>query len=157
TLYLENRNQTVSVAGVYDKVDNVARWTTVNINDNVATTGGYDSFIVPNGTRLTASLDNNIGTRYSQIGDRFTMRVTSPIKYSGAIIDGHIADSATSGRISGRANMSLDFDSITLPDGRNYPFAGLIDSVRTANGQTISVNNEGVLRDKNQTTKTVTR
>src|SRR5262249_58782034 len=100
TLYLENRNQTVSVAGVYDKIDSVARWSMIDANDNVAiNNGGYDtSFIIPNGTQLTAQLENKLGTRISQTGDRFTMRVTSPAAYSGAIIEGHVASTATSGR-----------------------------------------------------------
>jgi uncharacterized protein YcfJ len=51
----------------------------------------------------------------------------------------------------------LDFDSIRMRDGRSYRFEGLIDSVRTPNGDTVSINNEGVIRDNNQTTKTVTR
>jgi hypothetical protein len=159
TLYLENRNQTVSVASVYDKVDSVARWSMVNTNDNVATNNsGYEtSFVIPSGTQLTAQIENNIGTRISHPGDRFTMRVTSPASYSGAIIEGHVANADTSGRLSGRANMSLEFDSIRMPDGRNYRFAGLVDSVQAANGQTVSVDNEGAIRDRNQTKKTVTR
>jgi hypothetical protein len=158
TLYLENRNQTVSVASVYDKIDDVARWSRINLNDNVAgNTGNFDTFAIPNGTQLTAQLENNIGTKFSQPGDRFTMRVTSPASYSGAIIEGHIANADTSGRLAGRANMSLEFDSIRMPDGRNYRFGGMVDSVRTVNGQSVSIDNEGALRDRNQTTKTVTR
>ena len=158
TLYMENRNQTVSVAGVYDKIDSVARWSTINTADNVASNyGNVDTFVIPNGTQLTAQLENNIGTKYSKPGDRFTMRVTSPASYSGAIIEGHIGNATTSGRLSGRANMSVEFDSIRMPDGRTYRFAGLVDSVRTVDGQSVSVDNEGALRDRNQTKKTVTR
>ncbi len=42
-------------------------------------------------------------------------------------------------------------------NGRTYRFAGIIDSATAANGDSITVNNEGQVRDSNQTTKTVTR
>jgi hypothetical protein len=158
TLYLENQNQTVTVASVYDKIDSVARWSDVNYNNNTANNGGYDNgFIIPNGTRLTARLDSNISTRASQPGDRFTMTVTSPYQYNGAIIEGHVASAANSGRLSGRANVSLEFDSIRMPGGRSYSFAGLVNSVRPLNGDNVSIDNEGTVRDRNQTTKAVTR
>jgi hypothetical protein len=165
TLYLENQSRTITVASVYDKTDRVARWSDVNYNNNNNTannggynTGGYDNaFLIPNGTRLTARLDSNISTRASQVGDRFTMSVTSPYQYNGAIIEGHVANASNSGRVSGRANVSLEFDSIRMPTGRSYSFAGLVNSVRPLNGDNVSIDNEGAVRDSNQTTKTVTR
>jgi hypothetical protein len=164
TVYIENQNRTVSVASVYDKTDSVARWSEVNSNYNNNTTAGYPSsggydntFIIPNGTRINATLNSNLTTRASQPGDRFTMTVTSPYQYRGAVIEGHVANADNSGRLSGRANMKVDFDSIRMADGRSYRFAGLVDSVRSINGDTVSVNNEGTIRDTNQTTKTATR
>jgi len=162
TVYIENQNRTVTVTSVYDKTDSIARWSDVNTynNSNTAgypTTTGDNSFLISNGTRLTARLNNNITTRASQPGDRFTMTVTSPYQYNGATIEGHIEAANPSGRLSGRANVSLVFDSIRMNDGRSYRFAGLVDSVRTPNGETVTVNNEGTVRDNNQTTKAVTR
>ena len=168
TLYLANRNQAVTVDSVYDKIDQVARWESVNTGGNVGynngnipnyngNTGYENTFVVPNGTQLTAQLENRIGTRISQPGDRFTMRVTSPGPYRGAIIQGHVANTATSDRLTGRANISLDFDSIQVNDGRTSRFEGMVNSVRTLSGQSLNVDNEGAVQDKNQTTKTVTR
>ncbi|MGI8883404.1 MAG: YMGG-like glycine zipper-containing protein, partial [Pyrinomonadaceae bacterium] len=90
-------------------------------------------------------------------GDRFQLEVTSPSQYNGAIIEGRIANADQSGRVSGRANLSMEFDTIRLTNGQTYRFAGFIDSVRAANGDNVQVNNEGTVRDSNQTTKTVTR
>jgi hypothetical protein len=161
-LYLPNRNQTITVSSVYDRIDTVARWNDVNINNAGGYNGGYNgnvngNFAIPNGTRITAVLRSMINTRATQVGDRFTMEVTSPNEYRGAIIEGNVSNIDRSGRVSGRANISMDFDTIRMPDGRNYRFEGIVDAVRTANGDTVSVNNEGVVRDSNQTTKTVTR
>ena len=166
TVYIENQNRTVSVTSVYDKIDSVARWSDVNYNNNTTAgypnngypNGGYDnSFLIPNGTQLNARLEGNLTTRASQSGDRFTMTVTSPYQYRGAVIEGHVGSADNSGRLSGRANITLNFDSIRMTDGRSYRFAGIVDSVRAMNGDTVSVNNEGTIRDTNQTTKTATR
>jgi hypothetical protein len=158
-LYLENRNETVSVSSVYDKIADVAQWSTITTDTYPNnTTGGVDGdFYIPNGTRMTAVLNNTVTTRATQIGDRFTMNVTSPDIYRNAVIEGRIAQIDNSGRLSGRANVSLEFDTIRMRDGRSYRFAGIIDSVRAVNGDNISVNREGTVRDSKQTTKTDTR
>jgi hypothetical protein len=157
SVYLENQSQMITATSVYDRTSNTASWPTVNPGRpgwNNTPVGG--NFYIPNGTRLTAVLRNRIATNVSQAGDRFTMEVTSPSQYSGAIITGRIAEAERSGRISGRANLTMDFDSIQYR-GRTYSFAGIIDSAREADGDTINISNEGNVRDGNQTTKTVTR
>jgi hypothetical protein len=62
-----------------------------------------------------------------------------------------------SGRLSGRADMALNFESIRMRNGRTYPFAGVIESIRTVDGETISVDNEGTVEDESQTEKNVQR
>jgi hypothetical protein len=157
SLYLENQNQMITATSVYDRTSNVASWPPVNNNRpgwNDRPVAG--NFYIPNGTRLTAVLRNRIATNVSQAGDRFTMEVTSPNQYRGAIITGRIAQVDSSGRVSGRANLAMDFDSIQYR-GQTYGFAGIIDSAREADGDVININNEGTVRDGNQTTRTVTR
>jgi hypothetical protein len=164
-IYLENRNEQITVSSVYDKTNNTAEWSTVNTGPvyggNYPGTGGNNNnngnFYIPNGTQIQAELRGAINTRDSQVGDRFTMEVTSPAQYRGATIEGRVSNADKSGRVSGRANISLEFDTIRLRNGRSYRFAGFIDSVRAANGDTVTVNNEGTVRDNNQTTKTATR
>jgi len=162
-VYLENRNETVTVASVYDKTDQIARWETINNETNypntnypVSNTENYDEFIIANNTRLTATLDSPISTKTFKEGDRFSMTVNSPSQYQGAVIEGRV-NAQKSGVISGRAKLTLDFESIRLQNGKTYRFAGIVDQVREPNGNNVSVNNEGTVRDGNQTTKTVTR
>lgn len=157
-VYLENSNDTITVASVYDKVEEQANWSMVNRRDNNAgNTGTTGDFVIPNGTQMTAILTTPLMTGTTQVGDRFRMEVRSPSQYDGAIIEGRVIESANSGRVTGRANIALDFESITLRNGQRYTFAGLIESVKTVDGDDVSVNNEGTVRDSNQTTKTVTR
>ena len=150
----------VVVQNVYDRTSEVAQW-----NVYTGTTGTNDqtgsipsgSYIIPDGTMLIATLDTDLSTRTANTGDRFTMTVTSPQQYAGATIEGHVANVARSGRVTGRSEMSLNFDDIRMRDGRTYQFAGFLDSVRTSNGETVQVDNEGTVRDQNQTKTTEER
>lgn len=165
-LYLENKDETITVTSVYDRISQTAQWSQINNNSNYPNNnGGYpnnnttasNDFFIPNGTKINAILDTPLSTKTVTDGERFTMTVRSPSQYDGAVIEGRVGQTQSSGRVSGRAEMSLNFEQIRLRNGRTYRFSGLIDSVRTADGDTININNEGAVRDGNQTTKTVTR
>ena len=161
-VYLENKNETITVASIYDKVNETANLSaTTNQNNSSGSNNNgnnnINDFIIANNTPLTATLKTPVSTKASQSGDRFQMEVTSPSQYNGAIIEGRVATAERSGRVSGRANVSLEFDTIRLRNGQTYRFAGVVDSVKLANGENVTVNNEGTVRDNNQTTKTATR
>jgi hypothetical protein len=119
------------------------------------TSGG--EFIVPSGQTLVAVLNDDVSTANAREGDRFTLTVRQPSNLEGATIDGRVTQIQRSGRVSGRSQMTLNFDNIRLRDGRSYRFAGILESVRTAQGDTVRIDNEGGVRDENQTTKTVQR
>jgi hypothetical protein len=52
----------------------------------------------------------------------------------------------------------LAFETIRLRNGRVLNFAGLIESVRTPNGDSVRVDTEGTVEDEgSQTSRTVTR
>ncbi|MCW5961575.1 MAG: hypothetical protein KIS76_15535 [Pyrinomonadaceae bacterium] len=155
-VYLEDKNETVAVSSVYDKINDIAQWSTVTNSGNTAG-NSYEDFVVPNNTALIAVLNDKIATETSKDGDVFTLTVTSPSQFNGTIISGRVADAERSGRVTGRANLSLEFDTIRLRNGKTYRFAGLVEEVKMTNGDTVSVNNEGTVRDGSQTTKTVTR
>jgi len=156
-VYLEGRNDQVTVTSVYDKVNTVAQWPAVTeVPVYTGATAGLSNFYIPNGTQLTTSLRNTINTSASQPGDRFTMDVISPSRYRGAVIEGRVVNAGNSGRFSGRANIALDFDTIRL-NGRTYAFAGMVDGATAANGDSITVNNEGAIRDNNRSADTATR
>jgi hypothetical protein len=150
----------VVVQSTYEKTSDVARFD-INTgpqtypNDNNYPAG--TDFIIPSGERLVAVLDNGLSTANARAGDRFTATVRQPSQYEGAIIEGHVSDVQRSGRITGRSQMTLNFDTIRVRDGRSYRFAGIIDSVRNAQGDTVKIDNEGSIRDDNQTTKTAQR
>ncbi|HEX8352410.1 MAG TPA: YMGG-like glycine zipper-containing protein [Pyrinomonadaceae bacterium] len=144
----------IVVRNVYERTSDVAEWNVYN-----GSTAGYGQtgstgvnssaggdFAVADGQVLTARLESDLTTRTVQTGDRFTLTVTSPAQFQGAVIEGHVASSSRSGRVTGRSDIALNFDSIRL-NGRTYQFAGFIETVRGMNGETVQVDNEGTVRD----------
>jgi hypothetical protein len=119
---------------------------------------GSGGFSVPNDTTLTATLNDDLTSQRTREGDRFTMTVNSPSQYNGAVIEGVVSKVERSGRIAGRSDVTLNFQTIRFRNGSTSEFAGFIDAVRTTDGEKVTVDNEGTVTDKDsQTTKTVTR
>jgi hypothetical protein len=102
-------------------------------------------------------LNNALTTQTVREGERFTLTVRSPGQYDGATIEGYVSSVERSGRVTGRSQMTLDFDTIRMRDGRSYRFAGIMEAVRTPSGDVVRIDNEGAVRDSNQTNKTVQR
>ena len=157
-LYSDQLSQPVSVQSYYDRTSDVAQLDLYRDTDSLPDTGAVaGDFIVPDGTQLVAELNSALSTEASQENDRFTMRVRSPGQYAGAVIEGHVSNVNRSGRITGRSEMTFNFDSIRMPDGRSYRYAGIVETVRTPGNETVRVDNEGSVRDSDQTNRTVTR
>ena len=155
----------LTVNNVYDRTSDVAEWNVYNgtTAGGYNQPGGYDNtasggFIVPDGQTLNARLETDLSTKTASVGDRFTLTVVTPGQFEGATIEGRIASVSRSGRVTGRSDMSLNFDTIRTRDGRTYQFAGFVESVRAMNGESVQVDNEGTVRDDNsQGTKTAQR
>jgi hypothetical protein len=160
TLYTDRVNQPVMVRTYYDRTSDVAQLNIYDTNREDTNVGGNvasGTFVIPNGTQLVAVLNNDLATQNAREGERFTMTVRSPGQYDGATIEGSVTNVDRGGRVTGRSQMTLDFDTIRLRDGRTYRFAGILESVRTASGEVVRVDNEGAVRESDQTNKTVTR
>jgi len=126
-------------------------------NAPVVTAGRTGEFIVPNGTMITGMLESTIDTKASQNNDRFRLTVQTPIDYRGAVIEGYITGVGRSGRVSGSSNVTFNFESITLRDGRRYDFAGFLQAVKDQTGKTIRVDTEGTAKGQSQTRETAKR
>ena len=162
TLYSDRFNQPITVRTYYDRTSDVAQ---LNIYDTNREGGSIavgepnptGSWVVPNGTEIVAVLNNDLSTQNAHEGDRFTLTVRSPGQFDGATLEGTVASINRGGRVSGRSEMTLDFDTIRLRNGQSYRFAGILETVRTPNGDVVRVDNEGAVRDSDQTNKTVQR
>ncbi|HKX83224.1 MAG TPA: hypothetical protein VJL58_03300 [Pyrinomonadaceae bacterium] len=119
--------------------------------------GRTGDFIVPNGTAVTAILENEINTKVSQNNDKFRMTVQSPDEFRGATIEGYISGVGRSGQVSGRSNVTFNFERITLRNGQSYEFSGVLQAVKDQNGKVVKVDTEGTAKGDSQTKETAKR
>ena len=160
TLYSDRVSQPVTVRTYYDRTSDTAQLNIYDTNREGIAVGEPNptgSWIVPNGTEIVAVLNNDLSTQNAREGDRFTMTVRSPGQFDGATLEGTVASVDRGGRITGRSQMTLDFDTLRTRDGRSYRFAGILETVRTPTGDVVRVDNEGAVRESDQTNKTVQR
>jgi len=160
-IYADTLATPIEIQSFYDKSSDIAQLNIYSGPQYPTNDQGYprndDDFWVRNGETLVAELDTQLSTRDSREGDRFTAIVRSPSEYAGAIIEGHVTGINRSGRISGRSEMTLNFDRIRLGNGRSYRFAGYVQTVRMPDGDIARVDNEGAIREENQSSKTIQR
>jgi len=158
-IYSDRLTQPVVVDSVYNRTADVAEWNVYNdsrsVEGRTRATGG--ELIVQDGETLVAVLNNHLTTKQTKPGERFSMTVRQPGQYEDAVIEGTVSGVDQGGRVRGRSEMSLTFDTIRLRNGQTYRFAGILESVRTLNGDAIKVDNEGSAQGAKQTTQTSQR
>ena len=84
---------------------------------------------VPRGTEMKIRLENEIDTKEANDGDKFTAAVITPSTYADATIHGHIAKIKKSGKLTGKTELSLTFDTIRLRSGETIPMAAQVVKV----------------------------
>ncbi len=164
-VFIERLNQPVIARSVYTKTSETAQMTIFegnrnrdrNIDRNNDRSGNNDErFNMPRGAVFSAVLNNDLTTKQSRVGDRFTMTVNSPNQFEGATIEGYVAKVNRADRFTGKAEMALEFERIRMRDGQTFNFVGYIEDIRTPNGDRVAYDNEGVVKeDDSQTQRTV--
>lgn len=93
-------------------------------------------YVVDMGTRIPLSLINSVSTKHSAEGDRVYLETVFPILSNGRVIippGSYVAGTITQvkrpGRLKGRGEMYLRFDSLTLPNGVTRDFRARIGSL----------------------------
>jgi type IV secretion system protein VirB10 len=86
-------------------------------------------FVVDPGTRIPLSLINSITTKHAAEGDRIYLETVFPILVGGKIVippGSYVAGTVTQvrrpGRMKGRGEIYLRFDTLTLPNGVTRDF-----------------------------------
>jgi type IV secretion system protein VirB10 len=90
-------------------------------------------FTLSEGTKLPLSLINSVSTKHSAEGDRVYLETVFPLLVNGRIVvpvGSYVAGTVTQikrpGRVKGRAELYVRFDSLTLPNGVTRDFHGRI-------------------------------
>jgi type F conjugative transfer system protein TrbI len=86
-------------------------------------------YVVPAGTKIPLALVNSLSTKHSGEGDRVYLQTVFPITIDGHIIiprgsyvTGTVTEVKRPGRVKGKGEMFLRFDSLTLPNGATRDF-----------------------------------
>jgi type IV secretion system protein VirB10 len=161
-VYGRGLTKPVIAQSLYDRTSDVAHWdiyggseTTAGVSTTTTTQSG--TFIVPDGTTLVAVLNDALSTKQNQDRDRFTLTVREPSKYAGAVLEGYVTNVKRSGKLTGRSEMTFNFERIRLANGRSYRFAGVVENLRTPDGEKISVDNEGAVKEGETRTSTTAK
>ena len=83
-----------------------------------------DEILVPKGTRILLSLVNTLSTKGSHEGDRVYLQTAFPVALDnrivipkGSSVIGTLTQAKRPGRVSGKGELYIRFDSLTLPNG----------------------------------------
>ena len=86
----------------------------------------HAELVIPQGTALRVRIDQSIDTRRNRPGNRFQATLAETVLRNGAVLlpkgtrfSGHVMESKPSGRLKGRAVLSLTLDSFRT-NGREY-------------------------------------
>jgi hypothetical protein len=113
---------------------------------------------IPMDTTMRVELLTNLSTDATQRGDRFEARVIEPAEYEGAQVSGRVKGVKRGGKVRGTAELQLDFEQISLSDGRFTNFhAQVVEVVGRATGNVGDVDEEGGVRGKSTTKDDVTK
>src|SRR5579862_1982920 len=93
-------------------------------------------FVVDPGTKVPLSLLNSVSTKHSAIGDRIYLETVFPILVSGRIVIppgsyviGTVTEVKKPGRVKGRGEIYVRFDSLTLPNGVTRDFRARMSAI----------------------------
>jgi hypothetical protein len=94
------------------------------------------AYLVEVGTKIPLTLINSVSTKHSVEGDRVYLETAYPIMANGRIVippGSYVAGTVTQvkrpGRVKGRGELFLRFDSLTLPNGVTRDFRARMGSM----------------------------
>jgi hypothetical protein len=94
------------------------------------------AYVVDKGTHIPLSLINSVSTKHSAEGDRVYLETVFPILAGGKIVippgsfvSGTITEVKRPGRVKGRGELYLRFDSLTLSNGVTRDFRARVGGI----------------------------
>lgn len=113
---------------------------------------GLPAAEIPQGAHTLLKLVNSISTRTAREGDYVYMRTATPIVSNNQIVvpensyvQGVVSHSVRSGRVKGRAELSIRIETLTLPSGKVIKVSPHLSSV-DSNDSEQKVDNEGGIK-----------
>jgi len=91
--------------------------------------GAPPDITVPTGTRVLLSLIGEVNTKHAQEGDHVYLRTAAPVAVSGRVViprgsdvEGVITRTKPAGKVVGKGELFIRFDSLILPNGVSRDF-----------------------------------
>ncbi|PYT26813.1 MAG: hypothetical protein DMG58_21710 [Acidobacteria bacterium] len=98
--------------------------------------------VVPAGTKIPLTLINSLSTKHSSEGDRVYLQTSFPIIVDGRIViprgsyvTGTVTESKRPGKVKGKGEIFLRFDSLTLTNGTTRDFRSRLGGTDASEGQ----------------------
>jgi hypothetical protein len=98
--------------------------------------------VIPAGTKVPLTLINSLSTKHSAEGDRVYLQTSFPIAIAGRIIIprgsyvmGTVTEAKRPGKVKGKGEIFLRFDSLTLPNGTTRDFRSRLGGTDADTGQ----------------------
>ncbi len=121
----------------------------------LATSAGEKKpFTIQPGTKILLSMINSVSTKHAAEGDRVYLETAFPILVSGKMVippgsyvAGTITESKRPGRMKGRGELYVRFDSLTLPNGVTRDFRSRIGSLDGRAGEELG-KDEGIIKSE---------
>jgi type IV secretion system protein VirB10 len=92
-------------------------------------------FIINPGTRIPLALMNSLSAKRARDGDRVYLETVFPVSAAGRVViprgsyvAGTVTQAKSSGRVSGKAELYIRFDTLTLPNGVTRDFLGRVSN-----------------------------
>src|SRR3954466_6761077 len=111
-------------------------------------------YVVDPGTKIPLSLINTISTKHSAEGDRVYLETAFPVLSEGRIVipvgsyvSGTVPQLTKPGRMKGRGELYVRFDSLTLPNGVTRDFRARLGGVDGQNSGELD-RSEGKVRSE---------
>ena len=111
-------------------------------------------YVVPTGTRVPLSLLNSVSSRNAAEGDRIYLETTYPIVVEGKIVippGSHVAGTVTqvkrAGKVKGRGEIYVRFDSLLLPSGVSREFKSRLGAIDGSSSQQLDRDEGKVVAD----------
>jgi hypothetical protein len=100
---------------------------------------------IPKGAHVLLRMVNSVNTRTAKVGDYVYLRTATPVVVQNEIVaptesyvQGVVSHTKRSGRVTGRAELGIRLETITMPSGRTYKFSPRVTAVESGeNGQKV--------------------
>lgn len=124
------------------------------------------SYQVDPGTHILLNMINSVSTKQALVGDRIYLETAFPVITNGKIVvpqgswvTGTVTEVTRPGRMKGRGELQVRFDSLTLPNGVTRSFKADLGSLDSRNNETLQREGSKIkgAGDKKGDTETVIR